>query len=321
MIGFRYLSVGICLLIFAACGEKNETVKFRFNPPDGDLRKGRVELDASSTLRLFTQVTFKLHLDGNINQEEDGIEADQNIWIKQSLEQVKLDFVLDQTLFGNDALEGQLDEQSQELARKYDNGVIRVEYSPLGTVKQTQVTQIGTQTADNDSLVAGMANLERLLGKDFLNRLAGFQATLPENAVRIGDQWTTTSTQLMLGLPVKLVNTYTFSSRESGLATFTLNGQYSMDTAQLEGGKVSLPFDGFELPVSEQVRFLIKGTQQGQMIVEEKTGWTRSSTLEQQVLMEFRLGALTIPVTVTNNIRTYPAGGQSIQPTARQENP
>ena len=76
-----------------------------------------------------------------------------------------------------------------------------------------------------------------------------------------------------------------------------------MDTAKLEGQKITLPFEGLSLPNSDQIKFLLKGGQKGEVIVEEETGWIQESTLEQQILMEFRVGALTIPVMVLNNIR------------------
>jgi hypothetical protein len=302
----KYGYAMVFLAVFASCHSSGDSVRFRFQPEGQEAVKNRIEMEASSTLRLFTLIELRLAFTGDLEQTPENPSPGQNQWIKLQLSQVGLDLGVDQNLFGNEQLAGQMQEQSQKMAARYEKESIRVAYDELGVIQQLDPGMTTFEAADQDSLKAAAMNMERLLGANLLERLANLHAVLPQKAVRIGDQWTSSHTQDMLGMPVKLTNTYTFSSRENGKATFDVTGLFAIDSAKLEEKGVQLPFDGMSLPNTDQIRFLVKGTQKGQMVVDEKTGWTRSADLTQAVSMEFRLGALTIPVTVQNNIRVLP---------------
>jgi len=296
----------ILLVAFSGCRQAGDTVKFRFKPEAEEPVFSRVEMKAQSSLRLFTLVQLSLQFTGNLQQTPEANSTGQNPWIRLQLSNVGLDLGVDQNLFGNDQLAGQMKEQSQKLARRYEQESLRVSYDELGVIQQMDPGITTITPEEQDSLKVAALNMERMLGANLLERMANLRAVLPQKSVRIGDQWTSSNTQDMLGMPVKLTNTYTFSSRENGQATFAVAGQFSIDSAKLEETGVHLPFDGMSLPSSDQIRFLVKGTQKGQMIVDEKTGWTKTADLTQDVNMEFRLGALTIPVTVQNSIRLFP---------------
>jgi len=302
----KYGYAMVFLAVFASCQSSGDSVRFRFQPEGQEAVKNRIEMEASSTLRLFTLIELRLAFTGDLEQTPENPSPGQNQWIKLQLSQVGLDLGVDQNLFGNEQLAGQMQEQSQKMAARYEQESIRVAYDELGVIQQLDPGMTTFEAADQDSLKAAAMNMERLLGANLLERLANLHAVLPQKAVRIGDQWTSSHTQDMLGMPVKLTNTYTFSSRENGKATFDVTGLFAIDSAKLEEKGVQLPFDGMSLPNTDQIRFLVKGTQKGQMVVDEKNGWTRSADLTQAVNMEFRLGALTIPVTVQNSIRVLP---------------
>jgi hypothetical protein len=294
------------LALFAGCQTSGDHVRFRFKPEGQQSVKNRIEMQASSAVRLFTQIELSLAFTGNLEQSAEPPSPGQNRWITLQLSQVGLDLGVDQNLFGNEQLAGQMLEQSQKMAARYEGESIRVAFDELGAIQQLDPGITVIEPAEQDSLKAAAMNMERLLGANLLERLANLHAVLPKNAVRIGDQWTSSHTQDMLGMPVKLTNTYTFSSLENGQATFDVSGLFAIDSAKLEETGVQLPFDGMSLPNTDQIRFLVKGTQKGQMVVDEKTGWTRTADLTQAVNMEFRLGALTIPVAVQNSIRLLP---------------
>lgn len=294
------------MVMFGGCRQAGDSVKFRFKPEPEQPVFSRVEMKALSSLRLFTLVQLSLEFSGNLQQTPEPNSTSQNPWIKLQLSDVNLNLGVDQNLFGNDQLAGQMQEQSQKLAKRYSQESIRVAYDELGVITQLDPGITTITSEEQDSLKVAAINLERMLGANLLERLANLRAVLPQKSVRIGDQWSNSNTQDMLGMPVKLTNTYTLSSRENGQATFAVSGQFSIDSAKLDQTGIHLPFDGMSLPTSEQIRFLVKGTQKGLMVVDEKTGWTQTADLTQDVNMEFRLGALTIPVTVQNTIRVSP---------------
>ena len=297
---------GLLLFGIAGCQSGGESVKLRFDPPAGDQHKNNINMEAVSTLRLFTQIEFKLSLNAYLLQNVDKASKHDHTWVELHLENVKLDFGMDQKLFPQENLKNQgdqVDEKAHELIEQYEKESLRVEYSALGEVRQKEPKIITITDQNQDSLEQAAMNLQRLLGDNVLERLAAFQPYFPQKSIRVGEKWTAVSTQEVLGLPVELTSEYTLASRSGGKATLSINGTYAMDTAKLEGQKITLPFEGLSLPNSDQIKFLLKGGQKGEVIVEEETGWIQESTLEQQILMEFRVGALTIPVMVLNNIR------------------
>lgn len=302
----------------AGCSSGDQ-VALRFDPGQGSVHRNQVEMEASSTLRLFAEMGFQLNLKAILTQNATEKGKGGSTWVELGLSQVDLEFGVNQNIFSRDDLDIEMDERSRELVDRYEKERLLASYDRQGRVLEVRPLDVemeipSPQTADTlaglqeDTAADAGMNLQRLLGDNFLERLASYQPDFPEDPIRIGGSWTTVTVQDVLGLPVTLTNTYTLKSREKGLATLSLSGTYSMDTARLEGRDVQLPFEGLSLPNAKQIRFLLKGAQKGDLIIEEEGGWTHSSKLEQQIQMQFELGALTIPVAVVNKISLSPEG-------------
>ena len=90
---------GLLLFGIAGCQSGGESVKLRFDPPAGDQHKNNINMEAVSTLRLFTQIEFKLSLNADLLQNVDKASKHYHTWVELHLENVKLDFGMDQKLF------------------------------------------------------------------------------------------------------------------------------------------------------------------------------------------------------------------------------
>ncbi len=290
------------LVLLAGCGTNSDEIHLKLELPEEYENSSRIDIQANSSLRMFTQMQFNLHFTAILNHRVEALQEDGIIQMGLNMQEVDLNIQVDQSMFGDEQVSKEMNERSGELARAYESRFFQVTYNEKGEVQHAD----RSPELEEGSNSAARMNIERIMGTDFMEKLAATQAVFPEHRVRVGESWSTSSTQEMLGMPVKLNNTYTLSSRKNGMASINVSGSFSMDTLSLEPGKAAMPFEGVTMPNSEQVRFMIKGTQAGELQVSEKTGWTRSSSLNQKVFMEFRLGMLTIPVTVENSIRIDP---------------
>ena len=96
--------------------------------------------------------------------------------------------------------------------------------------------------------------------------------TYPEEPVGGGDTWTKT-TNVTMGFPMQMENTYTLKSRAGGMATLAVQTKIRSDP---DAEPVSMG------PV--QMTYNISGRRSGQVVLHETVGWTISS----KMAMEFK---------------------------------
>ncbi len=98
---------------------------------------------------------------------------------------------------------------------------------------------------------------------------------LPDSIVKIGDSWDKTIYTVVQGTPMILKNNYTLTDRKNGTAFINMNATVALDKSQIPKEIAeqmnSIKFDGY-----------LKGTAE----VDEKSGWTTSAKIEQQVTIE-----------------------------------
>lgn len=104
--------------------------------------------------------------------------------------------------------------------------------------------------------------METMFGKGAIkqafNQLTGFY---PEQPVKVGDTWNIKS-QTNAGMQLDLDMNYTLKSRANGIAIISFDGNLATDP---NGAPMEM--------MGMKIKYNMKGTQTGEMKVDEKTGW------------------------------------------------
>ena len=292
------------VLLFASCSNGGDAVTLRLNLPADEVRPARLTVSSVASLRIGAKADLHLDMVGDMHQVF-GQEADGLTPVTLNLDSLNLDFRIEQGIIKSSDIEEAMDVDVSSLEEGYAGRSVVLVYDHRARVQRIEGLEDDLSPEIIDSLTNGLANVEKLLGGDFFERLAGFFAVLPEEAVRPGDEWKNDFRQEILGLPVILENEYRFAERENGLAHIDVSGSFATDTLRIEPGTIEFPFEGFSF-AQDQISVLLKGTQTGRISVDETTGWTRESNLQQKFSIEFRMGLITLPVTLDNTIRLEP---------------
>jgi hypothetical protein len=298
----------LALLAFAmtACSSKGDALDLHLQVEEGSTRSGRLSVQSVADLRLGLKAQMQLDMSTNLEQEflpMDG--ALQPVRLR--LDDVQLDFGIEQSIVQSKEVDEQLDNMDlSELEANYNGRDVILFYDEHARIERIEGLEDDLGAEALDSIRSGIANVEKLLGKDFFRRLSGFLAVLPESPVRIGDTWENNFRQDILGLPVLLETEYRLAERENGLAHIDLNGRFETDTMRLSNSNIEFPFEGFEM-ASGNISVLMRGTQRGRISVEEQSGWTQRSDIQQNFDLEFRIGLFSVPVALTNRIQLEPA--------------
>ena len=118
-------------------------------------------------------------------------------------------------------------------------------------------------------------------------------AAYSKKAVAIGDSWETTTKSKAEGIKSEINATYRLKSRESGTAYIDLDA-----TLELKGSVLS---DGLDIEVRG------KGTVKGILQVDEKTGWTNQSALQQKLAFYMITEGIEMPMTLSGTMNTWPS--------------
>lgn len=122
----------------------------------------------------------------------------------------------------------------------------------------------------DESMMAAKATLEGQFGEEGMkNMVQSFGNVLPNKAIKKGDTWT--KERKVKTMMVLLVNsTYTLNERKDGKAYISVVGTTKTDPT-------APPVDMMGMEMS----YLMNGPIKGTLVVDEKTGWTIKSDIEQ----------------------------------------
>ncbi len=307
------LSVMSAMMALASCtGKGSDAVDLRLRVEPGTQRSGTLSVQSVADLRLGLKAQMQLDLSTGLEQEFLPMDGALQP-VRLTLDDVQLDFGIEQAIIQSKDIDEQLGAMDlSDLETTYNGRDVVLFYDSHARIERIEGLEDDFGTEAMDSIRAGLANVERLLGRDFFRRLAGFLAVLPQEPVRLGDRWENNFRQDILGLPVLLESKYTFAERENGMAHIDLSGRFETDTMRLSDSNIEFPFEGFEM-ADGNISVLMRGNQRGRISVEEATGWTQRSEILQEFDLEFRIGLFSVPVTLTNTILLEPTGA-SAQP-------
>lgn len=157
----------------------------------------------------------------------------------------------------------------------------------LEKIPTAQAEQMKSQMMDAFGEDARIASIEKVT------------AVFPEKAVKKGAQWTSTTSQ-KTGMSFTLSNTYTYEGSEDGLAIISVRS--SIETADKEAWVEN---SGMTM------RYELSGLASGQIKLDEKSGWTREASLEQNLEGKTHIkdseqipGGIEIPMTIKTETKT-----------------
>jgi hypothetical protein len=306
---YRLIPFTTTILIFClslnSCKSVGEKKTFTLQLEQGKQMNSRVAMDANASIRAIGDVDLDLKVTADL-QYVPGKTVDKSTPIELTLTNMDGNFHMHQGIIQSADIPSDQDYDFSNITDKYEG-------KPVTLLMNEQAQVTGIANLDEilgdegmDSLKSMTANAEALLGENFFERLIAFTAVLPDKPVAIGDKWNHIINQEIFGLPVKLEATYTYKSSENGIAHFDIDADFEMDTLSIDNANIELPIQGLPFK-ADNIKVLLRGTQSGFIKVNETTGWSNSSDLEQKFKIEFRLGAVTIPASLTNSISIRPA--------------
>jgi len=115
--------------------------------------------------------------------------------------------------------------------------------------------------------------------KGISEMIEGALQVYPDRPVEAGDSWTERTT-LTMGFQVNVESKWTLQKLEAGVATISESSSIQSDPKgpPMDAGGMKLKFEG-------------SGTQEGTIVIDEKTGLITSSKSGQQIKGEIKLGA------------------------------
>ncbi len=168
-----------------------------------------------------------------------------------------------------------------------------------GTVSNVQgMDKILEKAAANAG--SGAEMIVGQLSENFGNESLGasiemLTAILPTEPVDIGDTWKNT-TPGTSNMPVLIHNTYTFTSLDGGIATFTVSSEVEVDPENS-----SMEMQGMN------AQYFLEGSRTGTMKVEMKTGWLTEAELTDDIFGSITISpnaqlpqGMTIPIEIKN---------------------
>jgi hypothetical protein len=292
------------LLALGGC-RSGESVRLRLDVPPDTERDGRLTVSSTAALDLGVKAEMHLDLEARLHQafagRRDGLQP-----VEVRLDSVDLAFRVEQGIIQNSDIDARMDADVDGIEETYRGRSVTLLYDDRARVQRIEGLDADLGAELSDSLARNLETVQNLLGDNFFARLSGFFAVLPEEAVGPGDRWTNTFEQDILGLPVLLENTYRLAERADGLVHVDVSGRFRTDTLRLRDTDIEMPFEGLSMG-SGDLAVVLTGKQSGRIAIEEATGWTRRSQLDQTFALEFRFGLLTLPVNLTNTILLEPA--------------
>ena len=286
MFSFRksFVRVGAvaCLaLLYAASAHAQEKVQLRLN-----LKKGQAFEQVISVQQKVSQTIQKQKMDTTtktrfrMRMEVLENSSDGNLRIKTIYKTVQMDLLMkgagrtDFTMHYDSTKPGEKIEPAMHAFKALVGQSITSTVSPVGEVLKIEGW---------DKLANGMANSMKIPAAQRAQFLKSMQASMKsqtgqsmglssfaDQAVAIGDSWTTESTQTA-SVPILLATTYTLRTRENGTAVMdvnsTIQNNEDADAMEFSGSKVKTNFSG---------------TQTGVMRVSEATGLPQNFELNMR---------------------------------------
>jgi len=136
-------------------------------------------------------------------------------------------------------------------------------------------------------------NLRNLFGGEGLRkRLEVMTAAYPEEPVAVGDSWTRV-TDLTVGFPTRMRNTWTLERVEDGLAVLTVDSEYLAPDEDAQAGPPELSIQPTDL----------RGSVEAVYTMPLNTGWTQAARITQDMTMTMQSAQQSWPLSVTGTTK------------------
>ncbi|MFT3904256.1 MAG: DUF6263 family protein [Niabella sp.] len=181
-------------------------------------------------------------------------------------------------------LSSENDDESSKPMRDIKGKSYTATVTPLGKIeKVTGMDELVNASEGNN-------DISKMFSKDALTQMASQSFRFyPENAVNVGDTWTTNS-QITTPVAINTKNTYKLLKIDNDIATLEVSGDLATD------GEVKTINQGMEVIMT------LSGTQSGTMKVNIKNGIPISSNIKQDMKGTTKVMGMEIPLTVINDV-------------------
>jgi hypothetical protein len=302
----------ISTLFFISCSSTGGSDKhsYKLQLEEGDEMLGRLEARLHADVSLLGDIKLDAVIVSDLKNVVRSSNAQQTE-VDLSVEDLSVDFEFQQNIIVNDDIKGQQSVDLSDLEEQYRGQQLTIVYDPQSRIEEIKGLDDILGDGASDSIRSSLMDLESLMGDNFLERLESFFAVLPDEPVAIGDKWGHSIEQEIIGIPLTLNSEFQFDSRDSingqTYAKFLIDGKFTMDTVDL--GSDFVPFEAMrEAPINpKELKVIIKrANQSGYVLVNEETGWTHSSQIEQDLRLEIQYSIVNIPLDVKNSITLSP---------------
>ncbi len=298
--------------ILAACGRSDAGTAptlFQLKLKQGETYRTVMTMDQTVEQTLLgetektTSVT-QMTLSYTVSQ----VDADGTIHMESTYEQVALAQGSAADAVKYDSANPSANQNAEQIAPIYDKIIgqtISVQFAPNGEVKSVEGFDAIIESMMGTMPEGPMREQFRQSMTDIFEQSvtgnSGNLAYFPGQAIKVGDSWpqkTSTSTTMF---NIELDTTYTLKERKDGIATIETT---SVGTF--------LPGENGEI-MGMQMNFNMQGGQTGTLAVDEATGWTIRSEIQQNYAGTIEIGApdssdmnMTMPMTITTLVKTEP---------------
>ncbi len=151
----------------------------------------------------------------------------------------------------------------------HEMNIVMDQQGEIVTFEQEDVLEKMFANAD-ESMMAAKATMEGQYGEDGMrNIVQAFGSVLPNKPIKKGDTWTKSSTTKN-AMTLMTNYTYTLNERKEGKAYLSVVGTTKSDPTAAPADMMGM-----------EIRYDMSGPVKGTLVVDEKTGWTIESDIEQ----------------------------------------
>nr|MBA3469462.1 hypothetical protein [Herpetosiphonaceae bacterium] len=236
------------------------------------------------------------------------VAADGTIHMECTYEQISLAQGNANEAVKYDSANPDANQNAEQIAPIYDKIIgqtISVQFAPTGEAKSVEGFD-----AIIDSMMESMPEgpmreqFRQSMSDMFEQSITGNSGNLayfPGQAIKVGDSWPQKTSMSTTIFNIELDTTYTLKERKDGIATI-----------ETVSAGTFLPGESSEI-MGMQMNFNMQGGQTGTLAVDEATGWTTRSEIQQNYAGTIEIGApgssepsMTMPMTMTTLVKTEP---------------
>jgi hypothetical protein len=303
----------LLLSILAACGRPDAATSetlFQLKLKQGETYRTLMTMKQTTEQSLFGKsqnitATTAITLRYTVSQ----VDADGTMHMDVSYEQVSLEQEAPTGAVKYDSANPSANQNADQIATIYDKLIgqtISMQFAPSGEIKNVAgfdaIIDAMMETFPDGPMREQMRQMMTDMFEQSMTGNSGNLAIFPAQPIKVGDSWPQKTAMSASIFKIALDSTYTLTERKDGIATIAVDAVGTF-----------LPGESSEM-MGMKMNINMQGGQTGSLFVDEATGWTVRSEIQQNFAGTLGVGdpasnsdmTMTIPMTMTTLITTEP---------------